>query len=80
MRRNRLSEELFALVEYYGGMAHISDGTEHFSEVELLKLAEKALKHHEHCVRLLNGFLYHHHRRIALKMPYKPYKTALKTR
>lgn len=69
---NPMADELFKLVEKPAGYAHISDGIDVLSEDRLLKLAADARDRHEQCVALLNKFIRHHARRLALKRPYKP--------
>jgi len=53
----RLAIKLFDIVETEQGYAHISDGNEHMTNKQIIAIAEKSLRHHENCVRLLIGFL-----------------------
>lgn len=71
---NKLADELFRLVEKDAGFAHISDGIDVLGENDLMELAEKSRARHDQCVKLLNAFLTHHWKRIALGRPYTPMK------
>jgi hypothetical protein len=72
--KNPMADELFGLVQRPAGYAHISDGIDVLNEDQLLDLAIGSRDRHEECVKLLNTFILHHAKRIALKRPYVPQK------
>jgi hypothetical protein len=73
-RDNPMANELFRLVEGHAGYAHISDGIGNLTDEHILNLAEAAGNKHTECAKLLNDFVYHHAKRIALKRAYAPMK------
>lgn len=63
----RLSDELFGLVQYHQGKAFISDGTGILSVSEIVELAMRSLEHTLTTAELLRGFIEKHKGKLKHK-------------